>query len=90
MKKSVGVLVVVVLVAVSIVGVVFAGVKSSEKSGEIGRSAVTQQAAKADEKSDNLQGLGVDVSPEPCLMILIGVGGLIVLIGKKHRRRRSV
>ena len=95
MRRSVRIIIVISLIAVGIVGVVYAGAKSNEKAG-IGNSVVApagnQQAAEANEKTTDPQNLAVGISPEPCSMILVGVGGLILLIGKKRRqkRRRSV
>ena len=94
MKQSVGivVVVVVVLVAVGIVGVVYAGAKNSEKISDSASSSIVQvndqNIANADTTSEIPQSVAMSVSPEPCLMVLIGVGGLIYLIGKKHRNRR--
>ncbi|MCK5113373.1 MAG: hypothetical protein KAR11_01270 [Phycisphaerae bacterium] len=88
MKKSAGVIV-VLLVAVSIIGVVFANSHSSTKSDA--KSSVvaltnTQQDVMADQSKP--QSIAIQASPEPCLMILIGVGGLIYVVGKKRRSRR--
>jgi hypothetical protein len=92
MKRSVGVILVVVLVAVGIAGVVFAGVKSNEKTAEIENSLIipvdSQQTVGTNAETDGSQNLGVSISPDPCSMILIGTGGLVLLIAKKWRRRR--
>jgi len=92
MKRSARVIFVVSLIAVGIVGVVYAGAKSSEKTAGIENSVVApvsnQQDAKATEKTSDQQNLAVGLSPEPCSIILVGVGGLIFLIGKKRRQKR--
>lgn len=92
MKRYIGAVIVVVLVAVGVVGVVFASTKSNEKAAGIASSIVApvdgQLIAEAGEKSCNPQNLAVGISPEPCSMVLVGVGGLIFIIGKRYRRRR--